>query len=169
VRSDAQAASGKGGTDVTVLRAAPLPPPDDRFQPSYAIRMGLRESRAMAVLAADLVSELGEARPGDIEPIRTRLREVIEIGSARDTGGPLAALYAAARRDAGAALARVLSRAPGDDPQGFAASLVEVEQELRRLDERFAERDFALTSPIGALIQPAPVPGTQAAGLNLIA
>ncbi|WP_291296146.1 hypothetical protein [Elioraea sp.] len=101
----------------------------------------MRESRAMASLAADLAGELAVAAPGEAETLRTRLREVVEIGSARDTGGPLAALYAAARRDAATPLARLLVRDGAID----AATAAEAMRDLRTLDERFAARDFALT------------------------
>lgn len=148
---------GEGQAKVTVLRPAPLPPvsvaqapaqapslpaADDRFQASPAL-VGMRESRAMASLAADLAGELAVAGPGEVETLRTRLREVVEIGSARDTGGPLAALYAAARRDAATPLARLLVREGGID----AATATEAVRDLRALDERFAARDFALTPP----------------------
>ncbi len=138
---------------VTVLRAAPIPaaiPPaaqqaDDRFRPTQAIVAGLRESRAMAATAAELVDRLSEARGPEFEALRMRLREVVEIGSARDTSGPLATLYAAARRDPDAPLARVLAGDGTADRHGFAAAAAEAGQELRDLDERFAARDFALT------------------------
>jgi hypothetical protein len=151
----------------TVVRALPLPPAaDDRFQPTRAIVVGMRESRALAALAADIVDRLTEAAGADADTLRIRLREVVEIGSARDTGGPLAGLYAAARRDAAAPLARVLADA-GADPVGLRAALAEAAQELRSLDERFAARDFALSGPaIPALPKLAQPP--SAAGLDLV-
>ncbi len=165
---------------VSVLRAAPLPSAiatnpgkasaakaDDRFQPSRSVVSGLRESRAMAALAADLVERLADASGAEFETLRTRLREVVEIGSARDTGGPLAALYAAARRDPASPLARVLS-ADRADRARFAAIAAEAGQELRRLDERFAERDFALTGPsVPALATSATV--LAAKGVDILA
>jgi hypothetical protein len=109
----------------------------------------MRESRALAAVAADIAARLAEVAPAASETLRTRLREVIEIGSARDTGGPLAALYAAARRDPSLPLARLLAPGPLapdlQDPRRFAAVLAEVVEQLRGLDERFAARDFALT------------------------
>ncbi|MCU0984744.1 MAG: hypothetical protein MUC89_07345 [Acetobacteraceae bacterium] len=130
--------------------ARPLPPAsepviaDDRFQPTRAIVVGMRESRALATLAADIVDRLSEAAGVEADRLRTRLREVVEIGSARDTGGPLAGLYAAARRDPASPLARVLANDRAD-PAGFKAALAAAAQELRALDERFAARDFALS------------------------
>lgn len=129
------------------MRPLPLPPAaDDRFQPTRAIVVGMRESRALAALAADIVDRLTQTAGAEADSLRTRLREVVEIGSARDTSGPLAGLYAAARRDVAAPLARVLA---GDDadPAGSRAALAEAAQELRALDERFAARDFALSGP----------------------
>ncbi len=159
-----------GGTPAagTVLRALPLPPAaDDRFQPTRAIVVGMRESRALASLAADIVDRLAQTAGAEADTLRTRLREVVEIGSARDTGGPLAGLYAAARRDAAAPLARVLA-GDGADPAGSRAALAEVAQELRALDERFAARDFALSGPAIPVPQaPAPRPGA-APGLDLV-
>lgn len=137
-----------------VLRAAPLPPiADDRFQPTRAILVGLRESRALAALAADLVDRLSETQGAEADTLRTRLREVVEIGSARDTGGPLASLYAAARRDPASALARVLTA--GESGPAFRAALAEAGRELRALDERFVARDFALTGGPSPGLSPA--------------
>jgi hypothetical protein len=134
----------------SVVRAAPLPPAsppaDARLHTDRIAVVGMRESRAMAALAADIAAQIAEADATSIDPLLTRLREVIEIGSARDTGGPLAALYAAARRDPSAPLARVL--APGAaDRRGFSAALADTIEALRGLDERFAARDFALAGP----------------------
>lgn len=165
---------------VSVVRAAPFPgaaatkpgtpaafQADDRFQPSRSVVTGLRESRAMAALAADLVERLAGATGVEFETLRTRLREVVEIGSARDTGGPLAALYAAARRDPASPLARVLS-ADSADKARFSATAAEAGQELRRLDERFAERDFAFTGPsVPALASGAAAHATQ--GVDILA
>lgn len=161
---------GEGEAKIAVLRPAPLPPvapipkptpaaveaasppaANDRFQASPAL-VGMRESRAMALLAADLAGELAVAGAGEVESLRTRLREVVEIGSARDTAGPLAALYAAARRDGSTPLARLLGRDGGID----AGTAMEAVRDLRALDERFAVRDFAL-APAPAL-QPATLP-----------
>jgi hypothetical protein len=133
-----------------LMRGLPLPPAsqpgvaDDRFQPTRAIVVGMRESRALTTLAADIVDRLSEAAGAEADMLRTRLREVVEIGSARDTGGPLAGLYAAARRDPASPLARVLA-SDGADPASSKAALAEAAQELRALDERFAARDFALS------------------------
>lgn len=150
---------------LTVLRpallppaASSVPPADDRFQVSRAL-VGMRESRAMASLAADLAAELAVARPGEVETLRTRLREVVEIGSARDTAGPLASLYAAARRDPATPLARLLR-----DGSANAATTAEAVRDLRMLDERFAARDFALTPPSAV-----PTAATQAKGVDLTA
>ena len=149
---------------VSIARAAPLPPPpvpaDDRPHAARIAVVGMRESRAMAALAADIAAQLAEADPASAETLRTRLREVIEIGSARDTAGPLAALYAAARRDPSAPLARIL--APGaldagtPDRRGLSAALADAIEALRGLDERFAARDFALAGPAPAKVAPAP-------------
>lgn len=159
--------------DAAVLRALPLPPAvaaqprpaDDRFQPTQAILMGLRESRAMAALAADLVDRLSETTGADADTLRTRLREVVEIGSARDTAGPLAGLYAAARRDAASPLARVLA-ADGAD-LGFRAALSAAGQELRALDERFAAREFTLVGM--PPLPPAPPAPARTTALDLLA
>jgi hypothetical protein len=159
--------------DAAVLRALPLPPAvaaqprpaDDRFQPTQAILVGLRESRAMASLAADLVDRLSETAGADADTLRTRLREVVEIGSARDTAGPLAGLYAAARRDAASPLARVLA-ADGAEP-GFRAALAAAGQELRALDERFAAREFTLAGL--PPLQAAPPAPARPAALDLLA
>jgi hypothetical protein len=132
---------------VSVVRPAPLPPPaapaDERQHAARIAVVGMRESRAMAALAADIAAQLAEADPASAETLRTRLREVIEIGSARDTGGPLAALYAAARQDPSAPLARVLAFDP-PGRHGLSAALADAIEALRGLDERFAARDFAL-------------------------
>jgi hypothetical protein len=145
----------------SVVRALPLPPTaqlppaqlqssqpsaDDRFQPTRAVVVGMRESRALAALAADIVDRLSEVVGADADMLRTRLREVVEIGSARDTGGPLASLYAAARRDPASPLARVLA-SDRADRAGFGVALAAAGQDLRALDERFAARDFALSGP----------------------
>jgi len=148
----AQSAEALRASAASVVRAAPLPtfspaaevqPHTDRPNTDRIAVVGMRESRAMAALAADIAAQIAEADANSIDPLLTRLREVIEIGSARDTGGPLAALYAEARRDPSAPLARVL--APGAaDRRGFSAALAETIEALRGLDERFAARDFAL-------------------------
>lgn len=140
-----QAAGAEAAPIVSVARAAPLPPPpaDDRLHATRIAVVGMRESRALAALAADIAAQLAEADPASMETLRTRLREVIEIGSARDTGGPLAALYAAARRDPSNPLARVLAAdAPGR--HGLSTALADAIEALRGLDERFAARDVAL-------------------------
>jgi hypothetical protein len=154
---------------ITVLRPAALPPADDRLQVSRAMA-GMRESRAMAALAADLAAELAVAPSGTAETLRTRLREVVEIGSARDTSGPLAGLYAAARRDPATPLARLLAR------DGMVDGLVaaEAERDLRTLDERFAARDFALVPPtatLPAVTSPGTLPGAAVTpkGLDITA
>jgi hypothetical protein len=149
---------------VSVARAAPLPPPpapaDERLHAARIAVVGMRESRAMAALAADIAAQLAEADPASAETLRTRLREVIEIGSARDTAGPLAALYAAARRDPSAPLARILASGASDagtpDRAGLSSALADAIEALRGLDERFAARDFALAGFAPAKVAPAP-------------
>jgi hypothetical protein len=160
------ASASRGGDDappdVAVSRPLPLPPPpNDRFHPTRAMIVGLRESRALTALAADIVDRMGEAKTGEAETLRTRLREVIEIGSARDTGGPLAGLYAAARRDPASPLARLLS-GQGDQDAGARAMFAEAARELRSLDERFIARDFALSGP-PMVASPSPMPQPQLA------
>lgn len=144
---------------VSVARAAPLPPlsaslpkpalppVDGRPQAARIAIVGMRESRAMAALAADLAARLAEVPPVEAESIRSRLREVVEIGSARDTAGPLAVLYAAARRDPSQPLARVLDSGLAPESRDFREALAGAIEALRGLDERFAARDAALAGP----------------------
>lgn len=138
---------------VSVARAAPLPPAPrppaspaahDRSHAARIALVGMRESRALAALAADLAARLAELPPAEAEPLRSRLREVVEIGSARDTEGPLAVLYAAARRDPSAPLARILAADAAPGSRDFREALPAAIEALRGLDERFAARDLAL-------------------------
>jgi len=153
----------------TPARAGEAAPPQTQPGAPNPALAGLRESRAFATLAATLVDQLAGADPATRERLRTRLREVVEIGSARDTSGPLAVLYAAARRDPAAPLAPLVTDRPLPEGSAFEAALAAAAEALRGLDERFAARAVALAAasqPAGSFL-PA-LPGTPTPDLRTL-